>query len=63
MKKTWLTTTILSLCLGFAAVGCGDDEDEDKDVMIKAPGVNVEAGELKQGGATAGRAAVSGEAK
>ena len=49
MKTTWLATMCLSLCVGFAAVGCGDDGDDDKEVEIKAPGVNVEAGELTQG--------------
>lgn len=49
MKKTWIATLCLSLCVGFAAVGCGDDGDDDKEVEIKTPGVKVEAGELTQG--------------
>jgi hypothetical protein len=62
MKKTWLATLSLSLCMGFAAVGCGDDEDEKKDgVSIMAPGVDVEAGKLTQG--TAGSAAAPSDAE
>jgi hypothetical protein len=54
MKKTFLSTLALSLYLGFAAIGCGDDEDkDDSDVSIKAPGVDVEAGKLTRGAAGA----------
>jgi hypothetical protein len=49
MKKTWLASLCLSLCVGFAAVGCGDDGDDDKDVKVDVPGVKVQAEELTQG--------------
>jgi hypothetical protein len=54
MKKTWLASLCLSLCVGFAAVGCGDDEDDnDKEVKVDVPGVQVNAEELQQGAAGA----------
>jgi hypothetical protein len=50
MKKTWLASLCLSLCVGFAAVGCGDDEDDnDKEVKVDVPGVQVNAENLQQG--------------
>ena len=57
MKKTRLTTLVLSLGLGFAAIGCGDDtDDDDKEVKIQTPGVEVKADKLT---GVAGAAAVS----
>jgi len=61
MKKTWLTTSLLSLGLGLAAVGCGDDtDDDDKEVKIQAPGVEVKADKLE---GAAGAAAVSSKSE
>lgn len=56
MKKTWLASLCLSLCVGFAAVGCGDDEDDnDKEVKVDVPGVQVQAEELQGAAGAAAR--------
>jgi hypothetical protein len=52
MKKSTMSAMCLGLMLGFAATGCGDDDD-DKKAEINTPGADVTIKKLSAAGAAA----------
>lgn len=46
MMKSVFGTLCLSLALGLATIACGDDDPQDDDVSVDAPGVDVNVKKL-----------------